>query len=313
MLRVLEPGALSTVQDGGRRTAVHLGVPISGACDAWSMTVANRLLDNAHDAAVLEMTLLGATLEVTASGVVALAGADMEAHVVEDGRPLMTGRSHRILAGTTLRFGAALHGARTYLALPGGIDVEPVLGSRSTCLSGGFGGLGGRSLAAGDELRAARPPTDGRPNRRWSSGVFDPTAEQPIRIVALPGAPGLDRNAVQALLQSAWTVSPIGDRTGLRLDGTAMPIDEAAAALVSAGVLPGALQLPPSGLPIVLLADAPTVGGYPVPAMVASADQPVVAQRQPGDVLTFVRVTAGEARSAAIARRAVLAERGVEG
>jgi allophanate hydrolase subunit 2 len=108
-------------------------------------------------------------------------------------------------------------------------------------------------------------------------------------------------------------VSPIGDRTGLRLAGTAMPIDEAAAALVSAGVLPGALQLPPSGLPIVLLADAPTVGGYPVPAMVASADQPVVAQRQPGDVLTFVRVTAREARSAAIARRAVLAEGGVQG
>ncbi|MFI5291657.1 MAG: biotin-dependent carboxyltransferase family protein, partial [Candidatus Limnocylindrales bacterium] len=203
MLRVVEPGLLSSVQDVGRPAAVHLGVPVSGACDSWSMAVANRLLDNEPGAAVLEMTMLGATFEVLASGVIAIAGADMEAVVVEHGRPLAPGRSHVVERGATLRFAAARAGMRTYLALPGGIDVPAVLGSRSTCLAGGFGGLGGRAIGPGDVLRPARSPADATAGQAWPSIEGDPFAERVVRIVPVQHAPGVDRNAIAALFGQA--------------------------------------------------------------------------------------------------------------
>lgn len=303
MLRVIEPGLLSTVQDVGRPGAVHLGVPVSGACDVWSMACANRLLDNAPAAAVLEMTLQGAIFEVLASGVIGIAGADMEAVLVDDGRVLAPGRSHAVERGATLRFGAARSGMRTYLALPGGIDVPVVLGSRSTCLAGGFGGLDGRAMAQGDVLMPVRAPADAAAGRTWPSIEGDPFAERVVRIVPLEEAPGVPRDALAALVGQEWTISPVGDRTGARLDGEPVPTDETAATLVSSGVLPGVIQLLPSGRPIVLLADAPTIGGYPVPAVVAIADLPIVAQRGPGDRVSFMIVEAEAARLAARDRR----------
>jgi urea carboxylase len=300
MLRVLEPGALSTVQDDGRPASAHLGVPRSGACDPWSMAVANRLLGNDAGAAVLEMTVLGATLEVTATGVIAIAGADMEAHVVEEGRRLERGTSHLVRAGTTLRFGPAVRGVRAYLALPGGIAVEPVLGSRSTCLAGGFGGLDGRPLLLGDRLAASADPRLAAPGRRWPTDSFDPTDPRaPVRLVAVVEAPGVHPDAFDALVASTWTVSPIGDRTGIRLEGQPLPTSEAAATLVSSGLIVGAIQLPASGEPIVLLADGPTIGGYPVPAVVTRADQPILAQRGAGDRVVFSVVDVEAARLAA--------------
>ena len=298
MLRVVEPGLLSTVQDGGRPGAVHLGVPVSGACDNWSMAVANRLLENEPGAAVLEMTLLGATFEILASGVIAIAGADMEAVVVEDGRELSVGRSQEVEAGTSLRFAAARSGVRTYVALPGGIDVRVVLGSRATCLSGGFGGYDGRAIAPGDVLMPVRAPADAPADRTWPSIEGDPFTDRVVQIVPLGDAPGVPRDGIAALVGQTWTVSPVGDRTGVRLDGAAIPTDASAATLVSTGVLPGAIQLLPSGLPVVLLADAPTIGGYPVPAVVARADLAIVAQRQPGDDVSFTMISAGDARLA---------------
>ncbi len=162
---------------------------------------------------------------------------------------------------------------RTYLALPGGIDVPVVLGSRSTCLAGGFGGLDGRAIARGDVLKPIRAPggRHGRPGRGRRS-TDDPFADRVVRIVPNVDAPGVHPDALDALVARPWTVSPVGDRTGARLEGAPIPTDETAATLVSTGVLPGAIQILPSGLPIVLLADAPTIGGYPVPAVVARAD-----------------------------------------
>ncbi len=310
MLRVLEPGLLATVQDEGRPAAAHLGVPRSGACDTWSMRVANRLLANDAGAAVLEMTLLGATFEVTATGVIAIAGADMAARIVEEQRPLATGASHLVRAGTTLHFGSAARGVRTYLALPGGVDVEVVLGSRSTCLAGAFGGLDGRPLAAGRPTRrlrrsdgaeslaaVGRPVASTRPIPRpasWSSRC-------PMRRASTA-------DALEALDRAARGSSP-PSATGPACGSRASRCRRArtAEALVSAGVMPGAIQVPPSGLPIVLLADAPTVGGYPVPALVASAHLAIVAQRAPGELLHFVHVGADDARRAAATQRVALA------
>ena len=158
MLRVIAPGLLSTVQDGGRPDAVPLGVPPGGACDPWGLAVANLLLGNGPDAPTVELTLLGPELAVLEDCVVALGGADLAASVPEDGRSLAVGASHFLRAGTTLRFGAATDGAgiRGYLALAGGVDVPLVLGSASTYLAATIGGIDGRALAAGDLLVPAR-------------------------------------------------------------------------------------------------------------------------------------------------------------
>jgi biotin-dependent carboxylase-like uncharacterized protein len=268
------------------------------------MAVANRLLDNEDGAAVLEMTLLGAVLEVTASGVIAIAGADMGAIVEGEARPLSPGRSHALRAGSVVRFGAAERGMRAYLALPGGIDDEPVLRSRSTCLAGGFGGLDGRALREGDLLAASRAPGAAEAGRHWPAGGFDPTDPgAPVRIVAVPDSPGVHPDALAALIGREWRISPVGDRTGARLEGTPLPTSDAAATLVSSGVVPGGIQIPASGEPIVLLADAPTIGGYPVPAIVARADLPIVAQRPPGERIPWLRIDAEGARQASRERQ----------
>ena len=160
-LEVLEAGVLTSIQDAGRPDWTHLGVPIGGACDPWSRAVANLLIGNDAGAAAVEMTLVGATFEVRVPVTVGLAGADLGGIVRESGRPLAPGRTHRLEVGSTIAFpgsadAAARSGARAYLALPGGIDVPLVLGSASTALGAGFGGIDGRRLGAGDVLRAVR-------------------------------------------------------------------------------------------------------------------------------------------------------------
>src|SRR3972149_1106986 len=208
MFEVVDPGALSTVQDGGRPGPLDLGVPVSGACDTWSLAVANLLLDNPPDAPALEITLAGPVLAVCQTGVIAIAGADLGGEVPEEGRRLAPGSSHRVTAGTHLRFEGVRSGLRAYLALPGGI-------------------------------------------------------------------------AAASVLDSPWIVSAESDRVGVRLSGPAITAAPEAADLVSRGVVPGTMQLPPGG-PIILLADGPTVGGYPVAGVVARAALPRVAPAPPG-------------------------------
>jgi biotin-dependent carboxylase-like uncharacterized protein len=307
MLEVIEPGALSTIQDGGRLGYLDQGVPRSGAVDAWSLAVANVMLGNQADAPALEMTLLGPVLAVRRTGIVALAGADLGAEVAEEGRELPPGGSYLLRAGTTLRFGSARSGVRAYLALPGGIAVDAVLGSASTCLAGAFGGLGGRALRSGDVLAPSRAVGAGGAGRRWPAGGFDPLDDAPVAVVPVPDADGVHGRALAQLLGTAWSVSPRSDRTGVRLDGPALPPDPRAGALISRGVVPGAIQVPPDGRPIVLLADGPTVGGYPVPAVVSGADLARLAQRPTGAEVRFVAISLEEAQGAWRARAAALA------
>jgi biotin-dependent carboxylase-like uncharacterized protein len=307
MLEAIEPGALSTIQDGGRMGYLDEGVPRSGAADAWSLAAANLLLDNRPDAAALEMTLLGPVLGVRSTGIVAIAGADLAAEIPEEGRALAPGGSYLVRAGTTLRFGAARSGVRGYLALPGGIAVDLVLGSASTCLAGAFGGLDGRALRAGDVLSPGRTPGAATAGRHWPTGGFDPLEDAPISVIPTLDPSGVHAEALERLMGTTWSVSPHADRTGLRLDGPPLPGDAAAGALVSRGIVPGAVQLPPDGRPIVLLADGPTVGGYPVPAVVAGADLARLAQRPTGAQVRFVVVMLAAAQAAWRRRAAELA------
>jgi antagonist of KipI len=303
-LEVVEPGLLTTIQDAGRLGWTHLGVPVGGACDPWSLAVANLLAGADAGAAALEMTIAGPTLAVRAATVVGLAGADLGGVVRETGRRLLPGRSYALAAGTTIAFpggDAGAGGARAYVALRGGIDVPEVLGSRSTLLSAGFGGIDGRPLRAGDVVGSAATDTAPAPEEwswPWLDGDPFASTGEPIRVVPGP-AP-----RVEDVVGWSWRVGAASDRIGLRLEAVdAGPTPDGATRvgageLLSHGVVRGAIQLPPDGTPLVLLADHQTTGGYPVAAVAARADHPRLGQLRPGAVVRFAAVTPDEARAA---------------
>jgi biotin-dependent carboxylase-like uncharacterized protein len=271
MLTVLETGPLATIQDRGRTGQAALGVPRSGACDLRSYELANRLVGNASGAAALEVTFGGLVLRAETDVVVAVTGAPCP------GTPLNAPATLR--AGDVLRLGTPTSGLRTYVAVRGGLAVDPVLGSRSTDL---LSGLGPAPLKAGDSLpvggeHGPMPGVD-------FAAVADPAAgEIAVRVTA---GPRQDWFAANALIGQTYTVSSNSNRIGVRLDGT--PLERThQGELPSEGMALGALQIPPSGLPVLFLADHPVTGGYPVIAYVAAADLPACAQLRPGQTLHF--------------------------
>ena len=296
MLRVISPGALCTIQDLGRPSYRHIGVPVGGAMDRPACVIANRLVGNPPDAACLEITGPGAMFEVLTPCVVALAGADLGATF--RGRALPTWASAHLAHRGELAFEGRRWGARAYLALAGGIDVAPVLGARSTYLPGGFGGLNGRALRAGDVISAqpARDPA------RLAGRVWPKPPDYAPQVRLLP----FDQPLPAALLAHPWQVSATSNRIGLRLSGPRIEIDQPRAR-DSFGVFPSVIQLPPDGQPILLTADAQPTGGYPVIAIAIQADLHRVAQVLPGDALYFARTTHGEAVDAWRALHALLA------
>ncbi|HUF07205.1 MAG TPA: biotin-dependent carboxyltransferase family protein [Candidatus Binatia bacterium] len=283
-IEVVEPGLLSSIQDPlGRREWRHVGVPSGGAADPWNARLANRLVGNADGAALIEMTLIGPALRLGVAATVAITGG-LEATL--DGVPLPPNAAQAIRAGSLVRVGSG-GGARGYLAFGGGLEADEVLGSASTDLRTGFGGLGGRALEAGDRLQLGAPPAG--PGSLWTGSW----AAGPIRIVDGPHA---DRFAPGALAGGRWRVGVEADRSGVRLDGPAPATD--VPQVPSIGLPPGAVQVPPDGRPIVMLADRPVTGGYPVPAVVIGADVGRVAQLRTGDEIRFASVSLDEAREA---------------
>jgi antagonist of KipI len=306
-LEVLESGLFTTIQDAGRPDWTHLGVPVGGAADPWSLAVANLLAGADAGAPALELTIVGPELAVRGTTVIGLAGADFGGVVRESGRRLVPGRAYALAAGSTIQFpgGDPGAGARAYLALPGGIDVPDDLGSASTLVSAGLGGVEGRALRRGDVLRPAGPASRASAERAWPWIDGDPSTgpagTTPLRIVAGP-APG-----AEALVAGIWQVRPDSDRVGLRLEGEPgnAPLPSSGE-LLTHGVVRGAVQLPPGGAPLILLADHQTTGGYPVAAVVARADHPRLGQLRPGDTVGFRIVTPDEARAAWLEQDAAL-------
>ncbi|MCA1587716.1 MAG: biotin-dependent carboxyltransferase family protein [Chloroflexi bacterium] len=281
-LEIVEPGPLTTVQTpDGRPGWQRFGVPVGGAADPWSARLANRLVGNPDDAPLLEATLAGPTLRFASATLVAIVGAEWRATL--DGLPLPANQARPAGSGATLQMGTGA-GARAYVAVAG-LAVQPVLGSAATDLRTGFGGHAGRALRAGDRLTIAAQP--GRP-MRWR-GVA--ARSDPIRV--LPG-PHASWFAPDVLTGAAWRVSEAADRTGARLEGEMARSGEDAE-IPSIGLPLGAVQVPPDGRPIVMLADRPVTGGYPVPGCVIRADIGRVAQLRPGDALRFASVSVEEA------------------
>jgi biotin-dependent carboxylase-like uncharacterized protein len=302
VFEVLAPGLLTTIQDAGRTGHRDEGVPPSGACDPVSLVVANRLAGNPPGAPVLECTLLGPELLVLADVTIALAGADLGATAQPSGRHLGPGQAHRLAAGERLSMPGSgeSRGCRAYLAVAGGFDVPVVLGSRSTSLVGGFGGLEGRALRTGDRLAAGSSATGpGGEAPRGGTRLLLPHPDAPVRVLPAPSLSGSGGGeaARASLCDATWGVSPVSDRRGLRLVGP--PIAPSAPSDGgSHGVIPGTVQLSPDGAPLVLLADAGTTGGYPVIAVVISADLDIVGQARPGGTLRFQQVDLPSARRA---------------
>lgn len=294
-IEVLSGGLLTMVQDTGRGGHAAQGVGTAGAVDAYSHAVANLLVGNRPDCATLEITLAGPRLRLHAAARIALCGADIAAEA--DGVALPGWRPVDLPAGCELSLGACRHGCRAYLAVAGGIPVPAVMGSRATDLRGGFGGLEGRALKAGDRLGEPGPVAAQRDDRppRIASWWIDPQPDidfaQPPRVGVLPGH--RDTAPPGALFDGSWTVSKVSDRQGLRLEGRTLAVE--AHSLPSEPVVPGTIQLPPDGQPIVLLADAQTVGGYPRIGHVARAHLPRLAQLRPGDRVALRPVSLDEA------------------
>jgi len=301
-VEVIRPGLLTTVQDLGRPGHRASGLPLSGAMDAFALRVANLLVGNAEDEAALEVTLLGPELAFSADAVVAVCGAEFED--VPAWGPL------RVAAGGRIKFGACRRGCRAYVAVAGGFDVAPVLGSRSTYLRAALGGFEGRALRAGDRI-GLRPAGSGTAviashhasSWRLSPGILPAySAAATLRVVR--GAQAEDFEA--ALGDVEFQVSPQSDRMGLRLAGATL-LRSKTEDLVSSAVAPGTVQVPPDGQPIILMADAQTIGGYPRLAHIIGPDLPLAAQLRPGDRVRFREVALEEAHRLARVRERELA------
>lgn len=290
MIEVLEPGLLTTVQDLGRYGHQRYGFSPAGAADPAALILGNRLVGNDPGAAALEITLLGPVLRFTQPAVIAVTGADLGAMLGET--PVPVGTVVAAAAGEILRFRGGASGCRAYLCVAGGIDVPPVLGSRSTDLLGRVGGVEGRPLRAGDRLPVGAAHAAAVPGRRlrWTFVAEDPVE---LRVVLGPQRDHFPDETVEVLASGTYEVLPSSDRTGVRLRGPALA--RAREEVLSEGQALGAVQVPPDGQPIVLLAGRATVGGYPKLGVVVTPDVARLAQARPGDRVRFRIVTPEEA------------------
>jgi antagonist of KipI len=303
VLRVQKPGLLTTVQDLGRPNAISAGVPPGGAMDRFAHRAANLLVGNEQSAATLECTLSGPQLVAMHSCLVAIAGADFDPQI--NGRPAPMWTGIFLSEGEELDFAERHAGGRAYVAIAGGIAGDRWLGSVSTNLLVARGGMHGRQLLAGDVIKAVGEPSapaiSGRHLRHQLRPAYDDHA---LATIAGPHIRRLSASDRMALLGSTFRVSRDADRMGYRLEGPML--DASGEELLSFGLAAGAIQVPRSGQPILLMADHQTAGGYPVVAVVASAAMPVAAQLLPGDDLSFKEVTIEAALRMRGAQRAAL-------
>lgn len=302
-IRVVDGGLLTTVQDLGRPGYQAFGISWAGAADEYALRLANWAVGNAPGAAGLEITLIGPRLLFTDEAIIAVTGADLGPRLNGDALPMW--QPVRVPAGAALSFAGGSHGCRAYLAVTGGIDVPPVLGSRSTDLLGRFGGLDGRTLRAGDELPIG---TLADPSGRGQGGkprlippelIPDYPEHLEARVVLGPQEDHFTSEGLRVFLSSCYRVTPQSDRMGLRLEGPVIR-HRGRADIISDGMPPGGVQVPQDGRPMVLLANRQTVGGYPKIATVVSADIWRLAQLRPGASVSFRAVTPEEAHRLAI-------------
>ena len=298
MIEIVRAGPLATVQDLGRPGWRDRGLSLCGALDEFALQAGNLLVGNAPGAAGLEFTLGAATLRLHADTCIAITGTDTDAHL--DGRPVCPWWRQHVRAGQTLKLAAPRERMRSYVAIAGGLALPAALGSLSTDIKGGFGGLDGRALRDGDRLPLNPAALPSR-----VVGMHPPDWDASVRVLPGPEHDDFSAEARDAFWANDWSVTPQSNRMGYRLAGPVLT-RERGEELPSHGVLPGVVQVPPSGQPIVLLADAQTTGGYPKIGVVIRADLWKLAQLRLGAKLRFVRCTPDDALAALRAQQLLL-------
>ena len=288
-LEVINPGSHTTIQDLGRRGFRDVGVPWSGPLDHVSFRLANQLAGNPANTPTLEILMLGPTLKVLADSVrVALVGCSAE--------KFPSDRSVRLARGAVFRILPPRDSVCAYLAVEGGFDIPSVLGSASTFARAKIGGFDGRRLRHGDMLPIKFNEVELR-DESTRAHPLDLAPDQPIRVILGPQDDYFTEEAIATFLSAEYTVSSQSDRMGYRLQGPLLTHAKGYN-IISDGIVTGAIQVPGSGQPIILMVDNPTTGGYPKIATVISADIPVVGRRSPGRKIRFVAVDLAEAQKA---------------
>ena len=304
---VVKPGMLTTVQDRGRWGLQSSGVPVAGPMDPLSHRIANRLCGNDDARATLEVTVIGPDLQFEEEAVVAIAGAEFQPRL--DGAAVDTRGPIEVKAGARLLLGTRARGARAYVAVAGGFDVEPVFASRATSLVARMGPFGGRAVTAGDRLplaaHRARRVDEIRNGLRAAPQIELPSGGARLRVMWGPQDHLFTDAARAALASGRYIVTPQSNRMGYRLEGPRLAHGGSADILSDATPL-GSLQVPGSGLPILLMADRQTAGGYPKIATVITADLATAGQLVPGDWITFEPCDRRDAAAALKAQEALL-------
>ena len=309
-ITIVHAGFLTMVQDGGRPGFRRFGVSAGGALDGHALAVANLLVENEPTAAGLEITLGGLRIRFDEPRLIAWCGGAFDVRI--GGASFLPGRVGLVQAGEELAFNPPKMGCRAWVAIAGGIDVAPVLESRATDLRSGFGGFDGRALRRGDVVSLGTRPEGMAPQ---SERIFSWTApaewampaksEPVLRFVRGPDWPRFTEAAQQTLATATWTVTPDSNRMGARLEGPILwRADQGD--LISEAVVPGTLQVPPNGKPILLLGDCQTIGGYPRIGHVITVDLSAAAQLSPGTRVRFQEISLGHAHELYLARAAEL-------
>jgi len=292
IFEVVQPGPLTTVQDLGRTGYQQYGVPTSGALDDYAYRLGNLLVGNDEGAASLEITLFGCQLRALQDSPIAITGADLAPAV--NGNPAPAWESLLIKRGQLLSFSQLRKGCRAYLAVAGGLNVPEVMKSASTCVRAGIGGLNGRPLRKGDVLKAKAADTSAKAARIPAKYIPAYSNDLALRVILGPQDDYFTDKGISTFLNSEYTVSAQADRMGYRLEGPVIQ-HRTGADIVSDGIPLGAIQVPGDGLPIILLADRQTTGGYTKIATIISVDIPKVAQAKPGDSIKFQQVKGAQA------------------
>ncbi|EAX48247.1 urea amidolyase related protein [Thermosinus carboxydivorans Nor1] len=296
MITVLNPGLFTTVQDYGRWGYQAFGMPVAGAMDRYAFRLANILAGNADNAAVLEMTLRGGSFRFEQDCLVAVCGADMQGML--NGQKIRNWSSFWVPAGSELTFDYAVTGCRAYLAVHGGIDIPIVLGSRSTYTRAGVGGYQGRQLQTGDQLPVG---CEGKylavPRHLPEQFIPQYGNHVQLRVLLGPQDDLFTTKGIDTLFTAVYTISSEADRMGYRLEGEKIE-HSGKPDIVSDALCLGAIQVPGHGMPIVMMADRQTTGGYAKIGTVIGPDLPKLAQAKPGDTVSFVRCTDEEAVAA---------------
>lgn len=293
-MKILSPGPLSTVQDAGRFGYMSTGFSPSGAMDTYSMKIANILVGNRPEEGVIEMTMMGMTVTFDADAVIALTGADMQPYRNDEEDPLPLYTATQVHKGDVIKMGAAVSGMRGYLAVAGGFDLPFVMGSLSTNLKCGLGGYQGRKLKAGDVLPLRETLDLGLIGARQTAPENDYPKSLTVRVVLGPQEDYFTNQGIETFLGSWYTVSGQSDRMGVRLEGSKIE-NKNGVDIISDGIATGAVQIPASGTPIIMMADRQTTGGYAKIATVISADLKRMAQASPGTKIHFVAVSQKDA------------------